>query len=186
MNNNLYEFSKGPTNLKFHKTMYVIFSVLKYLNLTVIAFALVIGFSLNNVGYFFAVLFLASYLLSWYVARFFYNYYDYSYVDGSIRVIKVQHNKTRKLVVNFDAKNIVAIGKVFGETFEKHHKNKAVKKYYACADNATESDIRIYFSENGVNSLLIMPYDELFISVLVRYTGVRKLDKDFTETKQND
>ena len=182
MNYNLYEFSKGPEKLKFHKTMYAIFSTLKYVNLAIIIIALIIAFSINNTGYFIAVLFLLSYILSWYVAKLFYNYYDYSFVEGSIRVIKVEHNKTRRLVVNFDAKNIISYGKVFGETFEKYNKNKTVKKYYACVDNATDNDLCIAFSNNGVDNLLIMPYDEGFLSVLIRYTGNRKLDKDFLES----
>ena len=37
-------------------------------------------------------------------------------------------------------------------------------------------------SNNGVDNLLIMPYDEGFLSVLIRYTGNRKLDKDFLES----
>jgi hypothetical protein len=181
MNKNLYEFSKGPEKEKFHKVMHIIFKILQYLNLAIVGVSLVFAFSVTNVGYFFAVVFALSAILAWFVSTKFYNFYDYSYVEGSIRVIKVLNNQTRRLVVNFDAKNIISYGNIFGETYEKRYNDKSVKKHYASPISLGENDLAILYSENGTYNLLLMPYDENFVAVLSWATGKTKMDKEFKE-----
>ena len=185
MNNNLYEVSKGPENLKFHKTLYVIFEILKYLNIIVVALALILAVSISNTFFIVVALFAGSWLLAWWVGSKFYNFYDYCYVDGSVRIIKVIHNRTRRLVINFDAKNINSYGLVDGETYAKYIKDKSVKKLYASPDGLTIEDIAVYLTSNGIDYLLLIKYDETFMATLMRNTGVRKLDKSFIEKVKN-
>ena len=186
MNNNLYEFSKGPSNLIFHKVFYYLFTILKLISTCGIAFSLVLAFSIDNNWYIVALIFVLSLIITWLSTKYFYNYYDYTYVSGSVRIVKIVNNKYRRLVTDFDAKNIISFGKVFGSTYNKYADDKSVKKYYASPDAITENDICIYYYENGEKALLFMPKDDRFLYVLSRYTGNRKIDEDFLKTIKNN
>ncbi|MBO5713272.1 MAG: hypothetical protein J6R88_03640 [Clostridia bacterium] len=187
MNYNLYEFSKGPTNIKFHKLVYGMLTAFNYATILFLAVSLVIAISMDNWAYVSVAVFLGAYFLTKYILKHFYNFYDYTFVSGSVRIIKVENNKRRRLLSNFDAKNMVSLGKVGGETYTKYVSNKQITKIVACPDGVCDDDIAIYYSENGENKLLIIPFDEMFLAVLTRYTGNRKIDKDFLETlKSND
>ena len=185
MNYNLYEISVSPKNDKFQKTLYIIFTILKYLNLTVIGVSLVLTVSLFTYFIVVALIFVVSYLICLYFSSKFYNYYDYSFVGGSIRIIKVVNNKMRRLTIDFDAKNIISIGNVFGETYNKYYKDKSVKNLFASPNAFTEDDIVIYFNKSGKDYLLFLQYDEGFMTVITKYIGTKKLDKDFIEKIKN-
>lgn len=181
MRNNLYEISVAPKNPGQQKTFLLIFNILKYLNLAVIGVCLVIAFSIYNLFYIVALLFVLSYILCLRISRMFYNFYDYTFVDGSIRIIKVVNNKMRRLVIKFDAKDIISVGNLFGETYNKRIKDKTVKNLFASPNPLTENDIAIYLSSGGKEYLLMLEYDEFFIVNVLRSSGINKLDKDFAD-----
>lgn len=185
MNYNLYEVSVGPKNEKTQKTFFVIFSILKYLNLAIIGLSLVLAISLNNLFYVIAVIFILSYLLCMFFSKKFYNFYDYSFVGGSVRIIKVVNNKIRRLTTDFDARNIISLGNLFGETYDKYIKDKNVKKLFASPNPLTENDIAIYFNKNGNDFLLLIEYDEQLIAAITKSIGAKKLDKSFIEKIKN-
>ena len=112
----------------------------------------------------------------------FYNFYDYNFVDGSFRILKVVNNKYRRMVAVFDKSAVQGIGLINGETYNGCIKNSSVKKLYGFNKrDKDDSEIVVLLNINNASILLFLKYNEKFISYLLRSVGVAKFDKSFIE-----
>lgn len=180
-NNSLYEYSVAPKNQSFQKTIMTILKVLRYLNIVLCILFTVFAFFYSTQFIIFAAMSLITIIVLLFGGRLFYNYYDISYVSGSIRIIKVVNNAYRKMAVTFETKDIITVGRVLSPAFDKYAKDKSVKRIYASPNRLTENDFCVYCSTKYGQTLVYMQYDEKFISYLLRGAGVKVFTKDFIE-----
>ena len=180
-NSSLYEYSVGPKNQTFQKTVMIILKTLRYLNVAGCIFFAILAFAYNTYFIILAAICAVAIIVLFFGGRLFYNFYDIYYVGGSIRVTKVINNAYRRVAATFDTKDVLAVGKIFGETFEKYSKDKSVKRIYASPNRLTESDFCILCYTKFGQSLVYLQYDEKFIGYLLRGAGVKVFDKDFIE-----
>lgn len=180
-NSSLYEYSVPPKNQTFQKTMMIMLKAFRYLNVAAFILFLIFAFFVNTYFIILAGITAVAAIVLFFGGRLLYNFYDISYVSGSIRIIKVINNAYRRLAVTFETKDILAVGKIFGETFDKNSKDKSVKRIYASASRLTESDFCVLCYTKFGQTIVFMQYDEKFIGYLLRGAGVKVFDKDFIE-----
>ena len=175
MESSIYEFSLQPKKPKLQKAFTIIFEVLSILQIVFI-FIFIYYFLFLEM----ALFCLISMLIFMLLRNCFYNFYDYTYVDGDFRIFKLVNNKYRKKIAIFDKRNIISIGKVGGETFNKYYKDNATKRKFAKNRfNLKESDIVVLLRQADKNLLLILENDKEYTSYLIRSAGYAKIDKDF-------
>ena len=181
MNNNMYEFSVPPVNEKFQKMCYNLISVFMVIDI-------ILGVLAFFMGLYFIDLFILAIMLAviavvlFFVRKKFYNFYDYIFIDGSIRIIRVVNNVKRKKVLVFDVKDIKSIGMLGGSTHEKFNTNKEVKKLYGMGKGELlEGDYVFNVYIDGTNYLLFLRQNETFLRYIVKMIGITKFDKDFIE-----
>ncbi|MBQ9782140.1 MAG: hypothetical protein IJW26_03050 [Clostridia bacterium] len=175
MESSIYEFSLQPKNPKLQKALTIIFDVLSILQIVFIFFLLYYFLFIEL-----ALVCLFSMLIFMLLRNCFYNFYDYTYVDGDFRIFKLVNNKYRKNIAIFDGRNIISVGKVGGETFNKYYKDNLTKRKFAKNRfKMSDNDIVVLLRQADKNLLLILENDSNYTSYLVRKAGYAKLDKDF-------
>lgn len=178
-NSSLYEYSVPPKNQTFQKTMMIMLKTFRYLNVAAFVLFFIFALFVNTYFIILAGITAVAAIVLFFGGRLFYNFYDISYVGGSIRIIKVINNAYRRLAVTFETKDILSVGKIFGETFDKYSKDKSVKRIYASASRLTECDFCVLCHTKFGQTLIFMQYDEKFIGYLLRGAGIKVFDKDF-------
>ncbi len=174
MESNIYEFSLEPKKPKFQKVMAITLNALSILYLILIFLCIALWW------FEIALIFLIQMILAMLIRNCFYNFYDYTYVDGDFRIFKLVNNKYRKRVAIFDYRNIISVGKMGGETFNNCYKDGVThRKYAKNRFNAKESDIVVLIQKADKQILLILECDLKYTSYLIKQAGVKKLDKDF-------
>lgn len=178
-NSDFYEISVSPKNEKRQKVYYIIFKIVKIFFAILAALEGVFAFTFYNPLWIPCALTVLMAVAAYYAQRTFYCFYDYTYVGGSVRVTKVINNIKRKPLASFDVKNIIEAGNIDSDFFIKNYKNKAVKKIYATNADITEKDPVFRITENGVEKILLIKFDEKFLTFVMRSAGVSKFDKEY-------
>ncbi len=178
MESSIYEFSLQPNKPKLQKFLYITFEILSLIQMVILLVNIIVFFVVETVVWLLGVF---SAMITFMLLRnCFYNFYDYSYVDGEVRISKLVNNKYRKKVVRFNCRNVVSIGKVNGETYNNHNRDNVTRKIYAKSRfSVTDKDIVVLFEQDSRLYLLIMANDETFTSLMIKSAGVKKLDKDY-------
>ena len=129
-----------------------------------------------------AVVFLLVGLFFGYFKNKFYNEYDYSFITGSIRISKIIANRKRKLIYNFDAKNIEKIGYYDSETYNKYQKSPGVKCVYLTS-NQTPAEGKDFFyivaNVKGSKKLMLLECSKNMIRAFIKFTGISVLERGF-------
>ena len=182
MREDFYEGSVAPQNLKFQKVLYTIYQLLFILSLIAFGFTFYLWFMLGDTG--FLVLF-GTFLLmaiSFYlVKRKIYLFYDYTYVSGELRIVKVINAKKRKLFLRFDCKCIHQIGKVGSSLFDKLYQEK-LHKIKIATPNGLKSNNQLYYialNDAGEKLLVILECEEKLLSYIVANRGRGIIEKDY-------
>lgn len=177
----LYEECAEPRNMKFQKTIYIIYSVLFWLMIVVGAFfALTIIFLVFDIGILvFMVLSFISAFLFWFFRNKIYYCVDYIFVTGSTRIVKVINYKRRKKMLIFEADEVETVGKIGSETFDKIYSTPNVKKIFATPNRYTENGYYVYLTQAGVRYLVLMECKEEYLQHLVAFTGKGVVEKDY-------
>ncbi len=175
MNNRYFEFNVKPQNESKDKTLYLTFKITKFVFILISVVFFYFAFMFDNIFWFYFVITLTITLVLWYFQLKFYNFYDFIFVDGDVSVVKIINNVRRKNLIKFNVKSIVKIGLVRSLS-TTYLNDKNIKKIYAF--NKLKSNDVYILVDNGEKSILYLPYDEQFMSGVLRYNAYNKLDKD--------
>lgn len=182
MREDFYEGSVGPQNLKLQKTLYTIYHVLFILSLIAFGITFYFWFMLGDMG--FLVLFVAFLLMAlgfYFIRRKLYLFFDYTYVSGELRIVKVINCKKRKLFLKFDLKSVNQVGKVGSQSFDKLYKEGQYKLKIA-TPNGLKTENQLYYialTLDGEKLLVVLECEEKLLSYVIAYRGRSIIEKDY-------
>ena len=188
MNEVYYEETAFPFDYSKQKIFYIICKVLIVLSVLGALFFGFMAFMVSPMGeggWIFPLIVMVWFLLM--VAFFvfikskFYNCYDYIFVTGDIRIIKVVNTKKRKRVLLFDSKSVYQVGRYESETYEKHKNTPGIKVVYAPTNKYTVDKPKYYIATvvDGVKYLLVLECTEKFLYHVLQFSGKHVLEKEF-------
>lgn len=176
-NNKYYEFNIQPKNESRERLLMNVFKITKIVAFVLSGVLAFMSFIYNLFLSFPAfVVICCGFALLFFQYRF-NNYYDLVFVDGEIAIVKVVNNVRRKLLHKFHVKTINMIGFCGGDTYNANFKDKNVKKYVV-TNVITDKDVCILCGEVD-KFLVVMPFDENFLSCIMRTVGSVKFEKEF-------
>ena len=172
-----YEESANPSNLGLQKVLYILYTVLMWVSIGASVFILYImlffGFDLL------IILTVGSAIIFGIVKTKLYYCVDLIFVSGSTRIIKVQNFKKRKKIIVFEAKEVVQVGKITSQSFQKVSEMPNIKKIYATPNKDIEEGFYVQVLQNGQQHLIILECKETYLQYLVAETGRQVIEKDY-------
>lgn len=172
-----YEESANPSNLKLQKILFIIYTILMWVSIGASIFIvyvmLFVGFDLT------IILSVGSAILFGIIKTKFYYCVDLIYVSGSTRIIKVQNYKKRKKLIIFEAREVIQVGKITSESFEKVKAIPNIKVIYATPNKDIEEGFYVQVLQNGQQHLVILECKETYLQYLVAETGRQVIEKDY-------
>ncbi len=173
----LYEETIMPTNYKFQKAVYIVYTIFEIAAIIIASISLYFGLLIAPQ----ILLITAFFGLTAFVFGFFkrkiYYCVDCTFVTGSTRLIKVVNFKQRKKILTFEANEVQKIG-VFGDdSSQKFYADKSVKKIFATPNRNAEDYFYIFVYQSGLKYLVILDCKQTFIDNLVDFTGKQVLEK---------
>lgn len=183
MREEFYETSCAPHHAKAQKNFYVIYNVLFVVSCILLAISLylLLLFPKDTGFIMLSVLFLASAVVFFLIKRRLMCCYDYTFVSGEVRIIKVVNGKTRKKFLIFDCKNVYKLGKVGSQTFQQLYDSKTCKLRVA-TPNGLGSENQLYyiaFNQNDADILAVLECDEKFLAFVASAAGRNAIEKDY-------
>ncbi len=176
----LYEESANPVNLKFQKVIYIIYTVLIWMFGVFDVLTLFFYPTQYWVGMIFSLVFCTgSGVIFWFLRRKIYYCVDLVFVTGQTRIIKVIHYKFRRKMMVFDYNDVVQVGKIGSESFEKLYATPKLKKVYATPNKYIAEGYYVYLAQDGVNYLVILECKEDYLVNLVNFAGRKIIEKDY-------
>lgn len=175
MKETLYEESFNPTSLGLQKTVFVIYTVLLW----------IIGILDGIILFFFttdwlSLIFLTgSFVGLWLLRQKIYYCVDLVFVSGQTRVIKVVHYKRRRKMLIFDYKDVLQVGRLGSEAYNKICLEPKIKKLYATPNKYISDGFYVYLTQDGVNYLVCMECKEEYLVNLVNFAGRKIIEKDY-------
>ncbi len=185
MRSDLYENTAAPQNLKTQTVFYKIYNV-AFIVCCVIIFillnvCLIVEIKAIPSLLIIAGFFLISAIICSFIKRRLLMFFDYSYISGEVRIIKVINGKSRKRFLIFQCRDIYKIGNVGSEDFEKIYCASNVKKKIA-TPNGFNANNKLYYIAAKVGSdnyLIVLECDETFISYVINASGRTVVEKNF-------
>ena len=182
MREELYENSASPRNEKTQRVAYVVYStlfVVSVIGFVVFLFGfLIFGDSgmiwLTGTSAIFGVL---LYL----IRRRLLTYFDYTFISGELRIVRVINGKSRKKFLVIDCKDVFLMGKVGSESFEKLYATPGIKKKMA-TPNGFGAEKQLYYigaNVQGEKAMIIMECEEQMLSYIATYAGRNTIEKDY-------
>ena len=176
----LYEESANPVNVKFQKVIYIIYTVLIW----VFGVFDVLTFLFYSTDYWMGMIFSLVFCTSsavgfWFLRRKIYYCVDLVFVTGQTRIIKVIHYKFRRKMMVFDYNDVVQVGKIGSESFEKLYATPKLKKVYATPNKYISEGYYVYLAQDGINYLVILECKEDYLVNLVNFAGRKIIEKDY-------
>lgn len=169
----LYEESFNPTNLRFQKIIYVVYAVFFWIFVALDVFA---ALFLSPVVF---VLSLLSTVCFWIARKKIYYCVDLIFVSGQTRIIKVINYRFRRKILIFDAKDVVAVGKIGSRTFERIASTPKIKKVYATPNKYIENGFYVNVKKDDANYLVMLECKEEYLVNLVGFAGRKIIEKDY-------
>ena len=182
MREEFYECSVGPEKLRAQKIFYNFYRVLFALVLIAFIGTLYFWLLTGDPGF---VIIMAICLLfgtvSFFLKRRLYLFYDYTYVSGEVRVIKVINGSRRKKVAVLDVKDVKQVGKTSSDSFKKLYNSKDIKKIIATPNGlgATAQLYYVYAIIGGQETLLVLECEEKLLAFIVSTRGKDIIEKDY-------
>lgn len=171
----LYEESANPVNLKFQKVIFVIYTVLIWI-FGILDFIVIFFFTADWVNIIFLTLSLVAF---WILRRKIYYCVDLVFITGQTRIIKVVNYKFRRKMMVFDYGDVIQVGKIGSESFEKIYATPKLKKVYATPNKYISEGYYVYLAQEGVNYLVILECKEDYLINLVNFAGRKIIEKDY-------
>lgn len=190
MRDELYENTAAPQNMKTQKIFYGVYNVLFIICCVIIGLGLLSYFYFvdvkNTIPYFILLLFFAIFgATCFFIKRKLLLFYDYTYISGEVRIIKVVNGKFRKKYMIFPCKDIYKVGKVGSDTFEKLYCTPNIKRKIA-TPNGLGAKNQLYYiavKYEGENALVVLECQEKFLSYIVDYSGKSIIEPDYGKTE---
>lgn len=188
MNDILYEETATPYDYSRQKIFYVACKVAMILMLVTAAFFILITLlSSSEDGQYVFPLILAAWfvllaVLAWIIRSRLYNCFDFIFVSGEVRIIKVVNTKKRKKMLVFDSKDVFRIGRFGSETYEALAKTPDIKKIFAPSNKTEyEGKPKYYFGtvSGGMKYLVVLECSETLIKHILQFSGRAVLEKEF-------
>lgn len=182
MREEFYENSAGPQNERTQKLFYKFYQVMFVLAVVVLVISLYFYLLLGDLGFLIFVGFgLIFGTICFFIKRRLMNYYDYTFVSGEIRIVKVVSGKSRKLKLKFDSKDVYQVGKVFSDAYEKLVATPGIK-LNVLTPNGLNAKKQLYYigaKINGENQITVLECEEKFLSYIVMNRGNSIIEKDY-------
>jgi len=186
MREEFYENSVSPKNEKLQKIIYTIYQVLFVT--AVVAFCLFIYLLMfvGDSGFIFLSVVTAIFGTTLYfIKKKLLIYYDYTFISGELRIVKIVNGKHRKKFAVIDCKKVFQLGKVGSESFEKLYSVPGIKKKVA-TPNGFGAEKQLYYvgvEESGEKTVIIMECEEAMLSYIVAYSGKNVIEKDYDKNE---
>lgn len=175
----LYEESANPSNLKFQKIIYIVYQIIIYFNIVLGLFFIISGFYISTPILVFGVMCFITVALFMFLKTKIYYCVDCIFVSGSTRIIKVVNYKRRKKLIVFEADEVVQIGRINSESFERVVSTPGIKKVFATPNKYLEEGFYVQVNQNGVNYVVLLECKEDYLKNLVLFTGRKVIEKDY-------
>lgn len=79
----------------------------------------------------------------------------------------------------FDYNDVVQVGKIGSESFEKLYATPKLKKVYATPNKYISEGYYVYLVQDGINYLVILECKEDYLVNLVNFAGRKIIEKDY-------
>lgn len=185
MKDDLYESTAAPQNLKAQKAFYAFYNVL-FTICCVAAFLIVFLIFSIDIQAIPALLVLLSLVvvfavICYVIRRKLLLYFDYTYISGEVRIIRVINGKTRRKFLIVQCKDIYKLGKVGSGTFEKLRATPGIKRKIATPNGMGAQNQLYYLAAKctGENTLIILECEEELLSYIVNYSGRSIIEEDY-------
>ena len=175
----LYEESANPSNLKTQKIFYCLYTGFMWF-MIVLAFFCFIFFTMVPQLFWFPLVFtIASAILSAVLRTKIYYCIDCIFVSGSTRIVKVVNFKKRKKVIVFEANEVMQVGKMTSDSYEKLATMTSIKKVYCTPNKYIDDGFYVHIIQNNQAYLLILECKETYLQHLVSFAGRQVIEKDY-------
>lgn len=188
MREELYESTVAPQNLKAQKAFYIFYNVL-FTACCVAAFLLIYLIFVIDITAVPALLIFLGFVVvfatvCYIIRRKLLLYFDYIYISGEVRIIKVINGKSRKKFLIVQCKDIYKLGMVGSKTFEKLRSTPGIKRKIATPNGMGAQNQLYYLAAKcgGENTLIILECKEELLSYIVNYSGRSIIEEDFGKT----
>lgn len=180
MKDEFYETSSAPQNLKVQKFFYVLYTIFFWGSIVISVVFL--WFLMLDWGFLILLVFSAGFaVLCYFIRRKTLLYFDYTYISGEVRIVRVINGKFRRRFLVIYCKDIEQVGKVTSNSFERLYENKAYKRRIA-TPNGLGADNQLYYiagKVDGERQLIVLECDEQFLAYIVSYRGKGILESDY-------
>ncbi len=170
-----YENTVAPSKPKRDKGLYLTFYILKIFCIILTSILGILAFIVDNYMWIPTVISLLFVVVCFFMQYQFYNFYDLSFYEGEIKVVKVRNNKKRLLLARFSIKKITKIGIISNTKI-----NFKDYKRIGATNKLKSNTIFIIFNDTE-EKLLLLPFDEGFLSALIKHGGISKFEKELIE-----
>ena len=182
MRDEFYESSVAPERLSTQKTLLIVYNL--FFVFTIIAFVIMLYLWLITFDTGFVLLFGSALLFGvglYFLKRKLCTFFDYTYISGEIRIIKLINGKVRKKFLIYDAKDVVQVGKVSSTSFIEL-KASGQYKLKIATPNGLGADNQLYYmaiKKEGEQLLVVLECEEKFLAYVVSYRGKSIIEKDY-------
>ncbi|MBQ7164207.1 MAG: hypothetical protein IJR61_02615 [Clostridia bacterium] len=110
-----------------------------------------------------------------------YNCYDFIFISGDVRIIKVVNTRKRKKMIIFDSKDVFQIGRYDSETYRKIKNTPGIKTIFAPTNKSVVEAQKFYIATvlDGVKYLVVLECTEKFLRYILQYCGKPVLEKEY-------
>lgn len=187
MNDIYYEETAFPQNYNKQKFIYIGCRILTVVASVLAGFFLfLILFSPVEGNSWVLPLLIGVWFILWAVffsllKRRFYNCYDYIFVTGDIRIVKVINTKKRKAMAIFDSRDVFQVGRYESETYDKLSKTPGIKTIFAPTNKSVYDKEKFYLAAtfDGVKHLIVLECTEKFLKHVLMFAGKSILEKEY-------
>lgn len=178
---NLCEISVSNVNNRVNLILSKTFKIIKIILYVLAGCFLYISFRTANYYWIFCVLSLIFATIFKILQGVFDCSFDYLFVDGTLKFNKIIRSTKRCRVANFDVKEIQRLYLVDSKNYLDKLKIKGVKVKKAVNNFYSDYKIGINYVSNDKEYMLIIKYDSVFLSYILKRLNSRIIDKDLIE-----
>ncbi len=187
MNEVYYEETAFPYNYSRQRVYYILCNVMAVLfALTALFFVFILLLSpVDGYAWVLPLIFIVwnilMIVLVLYIRSKQYNCFDYIFVTGDIRIIKVINTKKRRKMIIVDSKDVFQVGRYESETYNKYKNMPGVKVVFAPTNKFVADKPKYYLAATfeGVKYLIVLECTEKFLRYVLQFSGKHVLEKEF-------